>query len=221
MPNRTVRASAPALPKDNPDAALIAMVAKCLELERHMDKANDAYEAAEENRAPIETPGAVIKTEEDGKLRLFAGTSYGYPYNRSEIVALRALVTALGRGDVGLQSVQDGRTYVRGREILTAWAAWQKWIKEDNERTGLPAAEAAYKKAHREHEKALTEIIETRARTLEGVMAKVRACQIYILTAEGLDEAIAEDLRTYGNDDGVVALSVIRDVVSLCEGGAR
>jgi hypothetical protein len=116
---------------------------------------------------------------------------------------------------------EDNAAYLRGREILTAWATWRKWIDEDEERIGLHAAVAAHDKARRAHDKCLAEIVAMRAQTIEGVIAKVRVGAIYLFTADGMDRHIEEGLLAYATDSDVIALSLTRDLLVMSEGGIR
>jgi hypothetical protein len=217
MPNRTVRANATGLPKNNPDAALLAKAAECLILERAMKEAGEAYDEAEERRAAIETPRAIIRTEDEANRRLVLGTGLGEPYTEDEIEALRVLVRSLGRSKAHRK--EDTAAYLRGREILTAWASWRKWVDEDEERVGFTAAVVAHDKAYRAHDKAVAEIIATPAQTIEGVIAKARAGAVYLETPEGLDGLIEEGLRDYGTDREVIAISLTRDLLAMSDGG--
>jgi hypothetical protein len=82
------------------------------------DKALDLLEVAKGRLGKIEAPAALIKTEEDFRMRLFVGNGIGQIYNREESRAIAVLQRGLSR--VLTFSVDSMKTFRRCEEILGA-----------------------------------------------------------------------------------------------------
>jgi hypothetical protein len=213
MPKSKIPATGGAMPATaHPDAALITLVDKTLEAERHLYGALEKRDAAEERGKPIATPDAVIKTEEDTRLRLFRGHGAGYPYHDDEIAALRAWHRADGRRTVGEGSFAARE---RASKILDAWADWRDARRREEERVGLDKAEGAYREGAQVHSDLLAAVLKTRAATLDRAMAKLKAGVGWLPLGDGLDDEIRNGLRLYGPGEDTISFSIVRDLLAI------
>jgi hypothetical protein len=203
----------------NPDAALIALVDKTMEAERHLLEMLEKRDAADERSTPIATPDAVIKTEEDANWRLFLGHGVGCPYHHDEIAALRVWRRAEGRKVVGERA--NFAASERAGKILDAWAAWQDARRREEERVGLDKAEGAYREAARAHQDLLVAVLKTKAATLDGVMAKLKAGAGWLPLEDGIEDEINNGLRLYGADEDTISFSIVRDLLAIAGLGGR
>ena len=81
---------------------------------------------------------ALIKTEEDAKMRLFVLGCPGETYDRSEIAVIGAILRSLRNGGGG-----SCPAYRRGRAIIDSWLEWDAREEAEKGRSGYEAADRA------------------------------------------------------------------------------
>jgi hypothetical protein len=195
------------------DAALFALVKKCLEVEARRNLSMDRLTAAEDHRRKVLTPVAVRRTHEDAEMRLFVGSPVGGCYSSEEIGTLRIFCRREAR-----QSPSDSDTtqaYIRALEIVKAWADWQKTVEQEEKNSGYTALETIDRAIAKEHEGLLAELAYMRAKTLQGLLAKVRAARFTFNPPMSVTEEITESLHKFGPDFGAFKLSLARDLEEL------
>ena len=217
MPTATVRANARSLPEaaPHPDAAIFALAKKCRESDERRAKLTDACDAAEAKRRRIETPRAVYKTDADAKIQLFTDGQTGKVYRADEIGRVRTLCQTLARADASSTTIP---VYSRGIEILTAWGHWRAEVDADEVRTGATKARDALAQASDEGDMLAEQMASLQAATLEGLLAKAAAVQEHFLPVEGISDKIRENVLLYGFNHEALALSLMRDVLTLAQG---
>jgi hypothetical protein len=106
-------------------------------------------------------------------------------------------------------------------QILEAWARWQEALRGREKENGLNIAEHRYSIAADEYDELLVDLLKTKSRTVEGVLAKARAASIYMLSPESAAEKIADDSRIMGPDEDIVAMSIACDLAALARCGSE
>ena len=217
MPNATKLANARPLPKATPhlDADLFTLAEKIVKADKLREQALDMLETAEERLVAVKTPAALVRTEEDGKMRLFIGNGVGDAYDREEIEAIGVLYRRLCREMANGGNI---RTLKRCEEILEAWKNWNERKRLEEARSGFAAARRADVETEEAYEGVASLLIRTRALTVEGLFAKARAfASIRVIPdATKLTESIREGLNMFGvGDENSLALSLVRDVLTL------
>jgi hypothetical protein len=218
MPNATVRANARTMSKAKPpehnDATLIALVNECIAAEAELDKRNDAMDKAECQQRGISPPHAVLRTEADFQLGLFAGRDgIGKPYDIDDIKLLRPLVRRKNRETCStIASFKEGQ---RADDILEQWRDWQDAIATEETESGYRAASAARHAAADEHDRLLGKLARMLPLTFADVLAKARAFQ----NSFGVDDSLARDvddqIDKFGPDEEALALSLAADLFRL------
>jgi hypothetical protein len=221
MSKTTASAAGGAAPADHPDAALFAMAEECIVASRERDKVFAQMNVAEEKHNPIPTPEPVLKSQQDAQRGLFLGDGIGKPYDEVEIAAIRVFCRRVGRSPDG--DVDPKRAYFRAMEILRAWADWQDAIKAEEERSGLVAANAAYRIVQDKFDAVAGALAKTPAATIEGVLAKTRAFLCVFTDDDAMASNIRDELRDFGADEDVAPMSLARDLIRLVksEGAAQ
>lgn len=172
MSKATVRTNARTMSKSapHPDAEIFALAEKCATANQRYEAAGAAFDEAEHRCADIKPPPALIKTEEDAKMRLFVLGCPGETYDRSEIVVIGAILRSL-RND-GARSCP---AYRRGRAIINSWLEWDAREEAEKERSGYEAADGAQTVALRDLNHVVEQPATTPALTIDGLLAKARA----------------------------------------------
>ncbi len=104
--------------------------------------------------------------------------------------------------------------------IHDAWDAWQADVEREEQRSGYKAATAVYEPLSDEHQALLAIIVRTHARTVDGLLAKARACDAVLLPAEGFTREIDDAIPRYGVDSEIASFSIARDALELVKGEA-
>jgi hypothetical protein len=228
MPEHTVPAAGGAMPAsghksrrnvpaaDHADTELLALCERWRGLRAAEKAASAAMEEAELRSAPPDPPAAILKTEADSQMRLFAGTGVGNEYSEQEIAAIRTLHrTAAGRtvADAGAAAV-----WKRTKAILEAWTHWLAAVEADDARSGMRAATETWEVAYKAADRAERAIIYLPAHTLAGVIAKATIAFSHVSDLERIDDRIAERMHLFGPDDDTGMLAILRDLVVMGEG---
>jgi hypothetical protein len=215
MPKAAIRTDIRTLPKPakNSDSTVIALAKRCAAAGDRREKCGYTIEIAECAARKIETPKAVLRTENDMRMHLFVGGGIGYAYGEAEIEMLRAYCRRTGR-DTGV-SEREGMACLRSLEILDAWTAWRAEVEAEEARTGLCEANKAFNDADDELDALAAQLAETPAVTIDGVLAKAAAMQYVFPPDLGLSNRLRDDLRRYGPDEGSLAFSLTRDLLGL------
>jgi hypothetical protein len=213
MPNATVRANARTLSKPipHPDADLITLAEKTAKAAELCGRAFDMIKAAEDRLVKIESPVALIKTEEDFKMRLFVG-NWGKVYYREEIRAIGVLHRSLDREDL--------KTFKRCEEILEAWKDWDQRKELEAAKSGYADARRADTESHEVYEGLASLLARTRALTVDGLFAKARTFESVFPPPDshGFANSIQKGLEKFGvGDEDSIALSLVRDIVVLAQ----
>jgi hypothetical protein len=177
------------------------------------EKAADMIEVAERGERQIEPPKAALRTESDARMHLFVGGGFGGPYDEAEIAALRVFCRKAGR-DTG-NSQQESLAYFRGVEILDSWTAWRAEVEAEEARSGLSEANKAFSDDDAKLDALSAQLANTPALTIEGILAKSAAMRFIFREDPGLSDGLRDDLRRYGPEEGSLALSLTRDLLSL------
>jgi len=121
----------------HPDAEIFALAEKCATANQRYEAAGAAFDEAERRCVDIKPPNALIKTEEDAKMRLFVCGTAGSAYNRAEIAALSAI-----RRSLDLPSSETLPVYRRCRAIIERGASGlpEKMRKRSGPATKPPTA---------------------------------------------------------------------------------
>ena len=195
-------------------AAVVVHLANLRRINRRETGA--AFDKAEELCRTIETPTAIVMTERDRQLGLFAGNArVGATYARDDVPALRALVRA---NDI--DGVVSAEVWKRASEILEAL----RTLGEDEEREELKSGMAEAKRAYYPAADVLDDLVErlakTPASTIEGVLAKAGVMRRTFLGdredfTEGFNDNLRRRMRRMGPDQEACALSLARDLIQL------
>jgi hypothetical protein len=140
------------------------------------------------------------------------GGDVGRPYEREEIEALRIWHRIERRR---FNDATELKAYQRAGEIFDAWKPWQAALAKENARTRRAKAEEVYYQAADAHDRLRERVMSTRPKSLEGILAKVKAGAGMLPTEKGFDERIDEGIKRYDADDEVVAYSLTRDLLAL------
>jgi hypothetical protein len=215
MPKRTLRASATALPNTthHPDADLLALAEKAAKASQLRDKALDMLDAAEDRLVTIEAPVALMKTEEDFKMRLFVGDGVGEVFDREEIRAVGVLRRRLG---CDLAAGANLKAFKRCEDLLEAWKSWSESKELEEARSGYAAAHRADLETLEVYEGIASLLAQTRAVTMDGLLAKTRVFKSVFSAPDYLATSIREGLEKFGvADECAIALSLVRDIIVL------
>jgi hypothetical protein len=196
----------------HPDAEIVALAEKCPTANQRYEAAGAAFDESEQRRVDIKPPQALIKTEEDAKMRLFVCVAAGSSYNRAEIAALSAI-----RRSLDLPSSETLPVYRRCRAIIEAWREWTAREEAESTRSGYMAADRVQRNATSALTCAAEELVMTPALTVDGVLAKARAFRTFSLI-----DTVAEQIVQDGVFElEVLALSLASDLFSLAKPEAR
>jgi hypothetical protein len=108
-------------------------------------------------------------------------------------------------------------------EILLAWTDWKKAVGTEEERSGIAAANVAYRVVADKFEEIAGALAKTPAATIEGVLAKTRAFLSLFPDDDAMANNIRDELREFGSDEDVASISLARDLIRLVksEGAAQ
>jgi hypothetical protein len=222
MPNATVRANARTLPKatPHPDADILALAEQCIAADRVRNEAAAALEKVEERCRDRANPPVIIRTERDRQLGLFVGNRVGMAYGRGDIPVLRALVRA--NSIIGNSSPKEAiETWERASRILDALRDLKEEEAREGVESGLTDAKRCYAAAVDAYDDLAERLLNTPAKTIEGVLAKARTMQHVYLDVD-VGAALQERMRRMGPDDEAFATSLARDLISCASpGGAH
>jgi len=211
MPNATLRANARTTPKaaPHPDAAIFALVDRYIAVAKALEETGAVSDEAEGRAKCVANPPVIIRTERDRQLELFVGNRVGTPYGQEDVRALRALVRACS----WTANAEEAEAYDRAYKVLDALRDLKE--KEARERTesGLIEATRRCHAALDAHSALAEQLLETQARTLDGVLAKARALRRNF--SEDMDEDLQNKLRIMGEENETVAISLARDIFGL------
>jgi hypothetical protein len=206
------RKTARAVPA-HPDAELFAIVDKCIEIGSRREASMRALEIAESKSRRIPIPADIVKTETDARYRFFVGPQVGMIYGREEIAAIRISRRAIERTTSGTDA--DVAAYSRAGKILAAWSDWQAACKGEEERAGLAEAERLDLAISDEQDVIMAQLVNVRAKTVDGVVAKARAGEFFICGGDAIDARIEVDLHLHGTDEATISKSLVRDLLAL------
>jgi hypothetical protein len=213
MSKRTVRASARALPEatPHPDAEIFALAEQCIAADRVRIEASDALEKADERCLDIAP--VIIRTDRDKALGLYVGNRAGTAYTQDDIPVLRALVRA--HSIIDNSSPKEAiETWQRASRILDALRDLKEEEAWEGVESGLTDAKRCYAAADGAYDDLAERLLNTPAKTIEGVFAKARVMQhVYLAADIGAD--LQERMRRMGPDDEAFASSLSRDLISL------
>jgi hypothetical protein len=200
----------------HPDAEIFALAEKCATANQRFGAAGDAFAEAEHRCADIKPPRALIKTEEDAKMRLFVLGCPGETYDRSEIAVIGAILRSLRNGGGG-----SCPAYRRGRAIIDSWLEWDAREEAEKGRSGYEAADRAQTVALRDLNHVVEQLATTPALTIDGLLAKARAFGHFSVT-----ENLAKRIESQINEVGVLdleplTLSLASDMFSLAKAEVR
>jgi hypothetical protein len=146
---------------------------------------------------------------------LFAGKPGG-TYEREDIDQLRILYRRLGRSERYGGFAQMKRC----EEIVQAWVDWRERKDADEAQSGLLEARRAQGAAQEEFIGLASVLAQTRATTVDGLIAKARGLQSVFTDDENITKTINRDMRLFGVfDDDTMALVIARDVLALAQRG--
>jgi hypothetical protein len=214
MPKTTLRANARTMPKTEPhrDAEIFDLVTKAFEAEKVHTVTQERLASIEERKREHKWPDALRRTERDRELGFFVGNDIGGRYERDEIDLIRSLHRRTGR----LPVEEGGEAHVRASEILSIWNAWRSSVKIENERLDWAAAEAAYCDALERHDHILKVVALTPAATVDGLFAKARAFEFYLMPDDvSIGKALRALIEQSGVDDETVSVALTRDIAAL------
>jgi hypothetical protein len=218
MPNATARANARSTPKPtrHPDVELIALAQRCTDAAKRYNATGDALEKAEERYADVEAPAALIKTEDDARMRLFVGGAIGQGYSRSEIEVIGAICRTLNH-----VSAETYPAWRRCKTILESWSVWTERKELEAARSGLDVADLADNVARDELANVASQLAMTLALTEDGLFAKAHAFGLISSCVGNLGEQIKGRIDEESSlDHDVHALSLMRDLFALAEAPA-
>jgi len=219
MPKNPISAAGGPMPATgHDDAELLAMCARLAILRAEEKAAAEALEAAELRSAPPEPPAAILRTEEDAKMKLFIGLGVGDPYVENEIAAIKVLYRSLGGQPLARQDA--ARIWRRCKAILEAWAHWRQGVEADEARSGLKAAEAAYHAACQASDRLERAMTFMPAHTLDGVRAKARTAMSHVSDLAAVEDSLTEHMHLFGPDNQTGMLAILRDLVTMGEARA-
>ena len=109
---------------------------ECITAARLSKEAADAVHKAEEGCQDIAAPSVLLRTERDKELGLFVGNRIGTPYNRKDILVLRAWVRANSIIRIGM--ARDIETSDRAGKIIRALLDLKKEETARNFNPALP-----------------------------------------------------------------------------------
>ena len=215
MPNATVRANSPALPKSarHPDAEIIALAEQCIAARRVHDEALHALEKAEARCVGLANPPVIIRTDRDKELGLYVGNRAGTVYTHADIPVLRALVRA--HSIIHNSSHKDGfEIWTRASRILDALRDLKEEEAREGVESGLIDAERRYHEADDAYDDVAERLLMVPAKTLDGILAKARVLR-RVSEAIDLRAGLQKRMRHTGPDDEAFATSLACDLISL------
>jgi hypothetical protein len=102
---------------------------------------------------------------------------------------------------------------------LEAWAKWTAQKEAEDARSGFDAADRAFSVARDDLASVAAQLAVTRALTVDGLLAKARAFGQFSYI-DNLAEILKQQIdESNALDREVLALSLMRDVIMLAQGG--
>jgi hypothetical protein len=149
-------------------------------------------------------------------MRWFAGGEIGSVYSDTEIKRIRGFCRGEAKKTGG--PLEDVKAYIRGVEILRAWATWRGESEVAEAHANFDAADSAQTQAHDEGELLAKQLALLPVSTLDGLLAKAAALQDHLRPIEAMADDIRNDMLLYDIDNDVLALSLARDILVLASG---
>ena len=221
MPNATLRANARTLPEatPHPDAEVLALAEQCITADRVRNEAAEALEKAEDRCRDRANPSVIIRTDRDKALGLYTGNRAGTAYARADIPVLRAFVRAHSILD-NSSTKEVFETWERASRILDALRDLKKEEDREGVESGLADASRCSVTADDAYDDLAERLLNTPAKTIEGVLAKARVVQ-HVSFDVDISAALQERMRRMGPDDEAFATSLARDLISCASEEAR
>jgi hypothetical protein len=191
------------------DAELFHLIAAAREGEARHEAANDATEAARDRMGEVPMPEALIVTEKDVGLWRWEVRPGDY-YNRfqlsqirdgwaqrqerkfprlwSETIADSPYMASLSDDDRAVIN-KMAAAEARGDQLAPAFDEWEVMLRLAEERSGVTAAEELRSQLYDEWYEARRRIANARARTLEGMLAKLAFIAADFEADESLEDA--------------------------------
>ena len=176
----------------HPDAEIFALAERCVDANQRYLAAGLVFEEAEVRKRENKAPAALIKTDEDAKMRLFVLGSPGGTYNRPEIEVISAILRSLRYDGAG-----SCPAYRRGRAIIDSWLAWNGREEAEDARSGYAAADRAQNAALDEADHLAKQLAMLRPLTIDGLLAKARTFEHFCGTS-GLAQKVEEEVDQFG-----------------------
>jgi hypothetical protein len=203
-----------------PDAEIFALAEQCIAADRVRNEAAEALEKAEDRCRDCANPPVIIRTERDRQLGLFVGNRVGTAYGREDIPALRALIRSHSILD-NSSSKEAIEVWERASRILDALRDLKEEEAREGVESGLTDASRRYVAADDAYDNLAERLLNTPAKTIDGVLAKARVMQRVSLAVD-IGAALQQRMRRMGPDQEAFATSLAHDLISCAgPGGAR
>jgi hypothetical protein len=209
------------------DAELFQLIAAAREAEARFDASNDATEVARDRMGEVPVPQALIVTE--GDTRHWAEVRPGDYFTRAQLSQIKhsweqkqkrqlsrlwsdaiadslhmASLSDKDRALIEMMAAQE----VRQDQLVPAFDEWNEMRRLAEERSGVTAAEKLNSQLYDEWYEARRRVANARARTLEGMLAKLA----FIAADFEVDESLEDPNR--GTSD-MILYSVAIDYKTL------
>ena len=231
MPAAASRAIAASEPHE--DAGLFALIDEAREAGARVEAANGALEEAQERTEEVPWPQALIVTEDDTRLwKLKAGDPFDHVHlyrmreGQAQRRKLKDSISRLSTETLAMLApgvIDDKDRAVieklkakdaREDQLIAAMDHRREALRVASNRSGETAAEERLKQLMDEKYAVYTRVVNTRARTLSGVLAKLA------LIAPDVDES-ASEFPAEGGTSEPILFSVAVDFKALKAGEAR
>ena len=196
----------------HPDAELLALFDEWQKQAKSCDAATQLEIEAEDRCVWPEPPEAIFARPGDRGLLLMdppirRGRGWWFP----ETQYLRE---AFSNCDLGQRIFQDRRN--RANEIVAACDKWEEARARAAHESGFADVEAEAARLYGANNVLRERILEARASTLDGLLAKARVVRwCYTGTHEHFLEQIADDIEERGAGDHGISLSIVRDLICM------
>ena len=216
------------------DAGLFALIDEAREAGARVEAAMGALEEAQERTEEVPWPQELIVTEDDTRLwKLKAGDPFDHVHlyrmregqaqrqrskdlmSRVSTATLDMLASGLGIDDKDRAAVEKiNATDAREDQLIAALDRRNEALRVARDRSGETAADERFERLMDEKYDAYTRVANTRARTLDGILAKLA------LIASDVDESASEFPAGVGASEPIL-FSVAVDFKALKAGEAR
>ena len=190
LPAATSRAIAASVPYE--DAALFALLTEARAIDMLQNEVNDAENAAYDRIIWPDRPSALNPRPGDH----FLVRSRRAEFDEPDIRESRGLVEGMEKlgQDAKINQALVREIKTRGREIVDAWDSYRAECDRAKEAVGLPTVNHRWKELNERRRRLWSQIAETPARTVDGMLAKIAFASSFIFEREDLVEGTAEDL---------------------------